>query len=83
MLSDGEIGFGDVQEMGTVLSELPQLRACMATQLFRLATSREPDDADASSMAPVQDALSEGGGDIRQAITRLVMSESFRTRRGD
>ncbi len=83
VLSDGEVEFGDVQEMGAVLSTLPQVRDCMATQLFRLATAREPDEADAGSLAPVQEALSEGGGDIRKAITQLVLSDSFRTRRGD
>lgn len=83
VVSDVDAEFGDVQEMGAVLSTLPQLRDCMATQLFRLATAREPDDADAGSLAPVQAALGEGGGDIRTAITQLVLSESFRTRRGD
>lgn len=83
VLSDGEVGFNDVQELGAVLSTLPQVRDCMATQLFRLATAREPDDADAGSLGPVREALSEDGGDIRKAITQLVLSESFRTRRGD
>ncbi|MGH1341931.1 MAG: DUF1592 domain-containing protein [Nannocystales bacterium] len=83
VLSDGEVEFGDVQEMAEVLSTLPQVRDCMATQLFRLATAREPDEADNTSLAPVHDALSEDGGDIRKAITQLVLSESFRTRRGD
>lgn len=83
VLSGAEVEFGDVQEMGAVLSTLPQVRDCMARQLFRLATAREPDDADAGSLAPVQAALGEGGGDIRAAITQLVLSESFRTRRGD
>ncbi len=83
VLADGEVEFGDVQEMSAVLSTLPQVRDCMATQLFRLATAREPDDADAASLTPVQEALSEDGGDIRKAITQLVLSESFRTRRGD
>lgn len=83
VLSDGEVGFDDVQELGAVLSTLPQVRDCMATQLFRLATAREPDDADAGSLGPVREALSEDGGDIRKAITQLVLSESFRTRRGD
>ena len=83
VLSDGEVEFADAQQMGEVLSALPQLRDCMATQLFRLATAREPDDADASSLAPVHAALSEGGGDIREAVLQIVASKAFRTRRGD
>ncbi len=83
VLSGEEVAFGNVLEMGEVLSTLPQLRNCMATQLFRLATARDPDDADAPALAPVYTALNEGGGDIRKAITELVLSESFRTRRGN
>ncbi len=83
VLSEGEVEFGDAQEMGQVLSSLPQLRDCMATQLFRLATAREPDEADASSLQPVQAALNEGGGDIREAVLQVVASKAFRTRRGD
>ncbi|MEM6293471.1 MAG: DUF1592 domain-containing protein [Myxococcota bacterium] len=83
VLSGEQVAFADVQEMGEVLSTLPQLRDCMSTQLFRLATARDPDDADALALAPVHAALNEGGGDIRKAITELVLSESFRTRRGD
>ena len=70
-------------ELGHALGSLPALRACMATQLFRLATARDPDDADAPSLDPALAALSEGGGDIRQAILHIVQSEAFRTRRGD
>lgn len=83
VLADGEVGFEDAAGMGQVLAELPQVRECMATQLFRLATARDPDDADDRSLDQVRDALSEGGGDIRNAITQLVLSEAFRTRRGD
>jgi len=78
-----EVGFETAQEMGEVLATLPEVRACMATQLFRLATARDPDDADATSLAPVNAILADGAGDIRQAITTLVLSDAFRTRRGD
>lgn len=75
--------FGDPLEMGETLATLPELRECMATQLFRLATARDPDDADAPSLDPALTALSEGGGDIRAAILHIVQSEAFHTRRGD
>lgn len=83
VLSGEEVPFDDAQGMGEVLSTLPAVRDCMATQLFRLATARDPDDADDPSLTPVRAALSEGGGDIRRAILHIVQSDAFRTRRGD
>ncbi len=83
ILSDEEVGFDDAAGLSEALGVLPQVRECMTTQLFRLALARDPDAADGESLARVNAALSEGGGDIRTALLELVASQTFALRRGE
>ncbi|MEM7604539.1 MAG: DUF1592 domain-containing protein [Myxococcota bacterium] len=69
-------------ELGEVLADLDQVRACFATQWFRYALARNPGARDGCSMRTVIDRFTEGEGNVRDAILALVQSDSFRMRRG-
>ncbi len=78
--SDG--AFANAGEMAEKLAVSPEVRGCMAQQWFRYALGRSPDDADICSQARVATALSNGRGDIREAVLTLVASDSFRFKQG-
>lgn len=83
VVSGEEHYFDDAAGLSEVLAGLPQLRNCMTKQMFRLALAREPDAADAESMAAVSDIMDAGGGDLRGALIALVSSDAFVLRRGE
>lgn len=81
-MGDDKLAFDDARGMAEVLSTMPQLRACMAKQLFRLGTVRDPDGDDDTAMTAVEGELEQDGGDLRAAIRELVASDAFTRRRG-
>lgn len=75
---DGGGTFAGPAEMADKLSKSPQVRTCMSTQWFRFALGREPAEADACTTELVKQALSAGKGNLKDGLTTLVTSDSFR-----
>ncbi len=81
--TDVEGEFVGPQALMEKLAASVDVRNCMAEQWFRFALAREPDEAaDACSIATLQTALQENGGDVRGALISFVGSDAFRFRRG-
>ncbi|MEO0459465.1 MAG: DUF1592 domain-containing protein [Myxococcota bacterium] len=75
---DERFEFENAAALGETLASLDSVRDCFATQWFRYATAREPERQDACSLEPVTAAFRAGDGDIRQALTSLILSDAFR-----
>ena len=58
------------------------VRGCFARQWFRFVMGHDPNTADACSLARSRDVLTRDGGDLREALTGLITSDSFRYRGG-
>jgi hypothetical protein len=81
MLDSGEmITFADQTELMEQLSKDPAVRSCFAKQVFRFTLSRPELDADACSLAHVEDALNASNGDISAALVAITTSDAFRYR---
>jgi hypothetical protein len=81
--SDVEGEFRGPDELMQKLATSETVRECMATQWFRFALAREPEQADACAVVALRDALVDASGDVRQALVSLVSSDAFRFRRGE
>jgi hypothetical protein len=76
----GGAKFQNGAELARLLAEDPRLRACVAEKFFTFALGRAPVDEDTSHL----DNLSSNNADaVRQVLTRLTLSEPFRSRRGE
>jgi hypothetical protein len=65
-------------ELGQKLAASQQVWGCMADQWFRFALGRMEANDDACARKAIHEGFSASGGNIRQLITALVLSDSFR-----
>lgn len=77
---DGQ--FANAGQMATILGKTSKVRSCMATQWFRFALGREPQDADRCTQEKVGAAFAAGKGNIKASLLALVTSDSFRLNGG-
>jgi hypothetical protein len=76
--SDGP--FNGAVELGQKLSQSAQVQACVAKQWTRYALGSTLTAVDTCAVKEATDRLAATGGDLQEALTALVASDSFRTR---
>ncbi len=79
-LADGELAFADHVELIDALAGEPGLTACFARQLFRFSLSRMETDADACTIATIEDALAQSGGQLDIALLAIIGADTYRQR---
>jgi Protein of unknown function (DUF1592)/Protein of unknown function (DUF1588)/Protein of unknown function (DUF1595)/Protein of unknown function (DUF1585)/Protein of unknown function (DUF1587) len=86
--ASGEITVTDVDreidgalEMGAAFAESTTVQECVARQWFRFAFGRSETEQDACSTDTLDADFAASGGDVRQVIRTLVLSDAFRHRR--
>jgi hypothetical protein len=75
--------FAGPLELSDRLSQSPQVYQCLATQWYRYATGRIETDADLCSIQQATDALVKSGGNLRELLVNLALTDGFRFRTPD
>ncbi|MBC8071008.1 MAG: DUF1592 domain-containing protein [Deltaproteobacteria bacterium] len=70
-----------VLEMNAAFAESEMVQQCVARQWFRFAFGRSETELDACSTDTLDAELAASGGDVREVIRALVLSDAFRHRR--
>ncbi|HKP63987.1 MAG TPA: DUF1592 domain-containing protein [Polyangiales bacterium] len=69
--------FNGVRELATKLAASNQAQDCLATHWFRFASGRSEADADACSLATLQDAFAASGGDLVELLVGMTQTDAF------
>ena len=69
--------------MSNVIQSDPKLRECVAEHMYTYALGRGYEVYDEHHLTQITEKYSEAGGGFRDLIREIVLSESFRKRRGD
>jgi hypothetical protein len=78
-LADGSTAaFDDGVGLSKALAASPDVRKCIARQWFRYGLGRVETDADACSLARIDDAFAASGYNLRELVLALVTSDAFR-----
>jgi hypothetical protein len=78
-LADGSTAaFDDGVGLSKALATSPEVRKCIARQWFRYGLGRVETDADACSLAQIDDAFAASGYNLRELLLALVTSDAFR-----
>lgn len=72
--------FDGVRDLAQRLAKSKQVEACMVTQWFRYAYGRGESEADSCSLATLNDAFAKSGGDMRELLVALTLTDAFRYR---
>ena len=72
--------FDGALELGEKLGGSAEARACVARQWFRFAMGRVETEQDACTLAALDRALGESGGDVRELLVALATSDAMRLR---
>jgi len=75
--------FAGPHELGVLVGKDPRFTACAASKLFTYALGRDIDDVDTVSMQRLQDKWTGRGLTLRNLIKEIVLSDTFRFRRGE
>lgn len=75
--------FRNAQEMTAQLARDSRYPRCVTQQLFTYALGRGPEDYDQATLDRIAAAWSADGMRLRDLVTRIVLSDSFRQRRGE
>lgn len=67
-------------ELVNALAESPEVRACVARQVFRFATGRDEVAYDACALEDATRTLTDGSGALRDVVLSIVASDTFVTR---
>jgi hypothetical protein len=70
--------FDGVIDLGHKLAASQQVADCVANQWFRFALGRMEANDDACALQAIHDGFAASGGNIRDLITKLVLSDAFR-----
>ncbi len=70
-------------EMSEVIKADPKLRECVAEHMYTYALGRGYESYDEYHLTELAERYSAAGGGLRDLIREIVLSESFRKRRGD
>lgn len=86
--TSAEIGFGslkgtfpDAQTLISAISQSEEAHDCYATHWFRYATGRPESPDDSCSLDEVTQAFAASGGDVRELLVAIAVSEAFRFRK--
>lgn len=71
--------FNGAVELANKLAQAPEVRDCVANQWFRFSMGRMESTNDACSIQALHGSFSSSGGNIRDLISRIVLSPSFRS----
>ena len=69
--------FDGVVDLGQKLAASRQVSDCVADQWFRFALGRMESNDDACAMAAIQAGFASSGGNIRQLLKQIVLSDAF------
>ena len=69
--------FNGPAELAAKLANSQLVRACMATQWFRFASGRSEGNADACSLASMQQAFNAANGDVIDLIVATTQTDAF------
>lgn len=72
-----DITFADHAEMIDRLAEVPDVQKCFARHLFRFAMSRMDTDADACTIAEIEQTLVDAEGDLGAALVAIVGTDAY------
>ncbi len=67
-------------ELAKKLAGSPQVYDCMATQWYRYTMGRVETEADVCSLDQVQRAFKKSGGDLKELVVALTLTDAFRFR---
>jgi hypothetical protein len=70
--------FNGAVELANKLAAAQEVNNCFANQWFRFSMGRMESNNDACSIQGIRDAFRASGGNIRELITKVVMSPAFR-----
>ncbi len=83
--ADGELAFEGAKELAQLLSEDERLHECATRKLYTFALGRLPqfsDEADSCRVEWLGQTFEDSGYDFSQLIRSVVLTDSFRGRRG-
>ena len=70
--------FNGALELANKLANAREVQGCFANQWFRFSMGRMESTNDACSIQGIRDAFRASGGNIRELITKVVLSPAFR-----
>lgn len=82
VLADGR-AFKDATELAALLAADPQLGRCAVEKIFTYALGRAPGEGDKKTLDALQEQLAPRGYLASELALQVVLSETFRTRRGE
>jgi hypothetical protein len=74
----GDPVFTGAAELAALLEGSDELSTCVARQAVRYAYGRELEGADACAVAQAKEAFRSSGGDLKEVLVVMAMSDSFR-----
>ncbi len=81
-LPDGST-FDGAREMAAVIAADPGYARCVTTKLYTYALGRAPGRLDGGIVLGIADGFAADGYRFRDLVTRIVLSDTFRMRRGE
>ena len=79
----GDLPFAGAVELAQLLAADARVPGCMTEKVATYALSRSPTPADRAALADVEQAFIDGGHRFADLAAAIVLSEPFRTRRGE
>jgi hypothetical protein len=84
MLSTGDATvdgpYDGVLELSNRLAVSPRVEGCLATNWYRYAMGRVENEADGCSLREVQQKFSASGGQFKELLVTVTLTEAFRYR---
>lgn len=84
MLETGEAAldgpFEGALELSQKLAQSPRVQKCLSTNWYRYALGRVETEADNCSLLQVQQKFADSGGDFRELLVALTLTDAFRYR---
>lgn len=72
--------FADAVDLANALAERDDVQDCFGRHWFRFAHRRRDQDADRCSLDRIADALERSGGDFREMLVAVALTDAFRLR---
>lgn len=82
VLPSGET-FDGLLELSSLLAKDDRLADCASEKLLTYALSRKLEDGDQPFLAEIRERFTRDGGSVRALLEQIVLSEPFRSRRGE
>lgn len=76
-VGEDELVFADHVELIDALAADPAVTQCFARQLFRFSLSRMETDADACTVATIEDALAQADGELETALLAILGADTY------